>query len=85
LIISDAVLKACISGISGIANTLASAMAASKPERPVREAPEPPRLRPSQQKGLDMNDLRRAADRERCARRLPRSPEEARGLPRWWS
>ena len=50
---------------------------------PEPEPPEPPRLRPSQQAGIDMNDLRRAFDRERSQRRLPRSPEEAR-KPRWY-
>jgi hypothetical protein len=33
--------------------------------------------------GVDMNDLLRAAERERKARRLPRSPEEARKSGGW--
>jgi hypothetical protein len=33
--------------------------------------------------GVDMNSLRRAADRERKSKRLPRSPEEALGYRYW--
>ena len=42
-----------------------------KPPSP-RDEPEPRRLRQSEQKGVDMNDLLRAAEKERKARRLPR-------------
>jgi hypothetical protein len=87
LIINDAILKACISGIRGIADTLAAAMASSKPAQPsgpVREEPEPARLRQSQQKGVDMRDMQLRADAERRRRPLPRSPAEARGEIRYW-
>ena len=38
------------------------------------EPPEPRKLRQSEQKGIDMNDLLRAADAERRRRPLPRKP-----------
>jgi hypothetical protein len=49
---------------------------------PSRPEPEPRKLRQSERPGVDMNDMLRAAERERKAKRLPRSPEEARGT-RW--
>ncbi len=41
-------------------------------------------LPPPRNDGVDMNDLLRAAERERKARRLPRSPEECRRSDGWW-
>jgi hypothetical protein len=38
------------------------------------EPPPPRKLRQSEQKGVDMNDLLRAADAERRRRPLPRKP-----------
>jgi len=43
-------------------------------EAPAAPEPEPRKLRQSEQKGIDMNDLLRAADAERRRRPLPRKP-----------
>ena len=40
-------------------------------------------LRPPAVKGVDMAALGRQVKRELAERRLPRSPEEARGMCRW--
>jgi hypothetical protein len=52
---------------------------APKPREP---EPEPPAVRRADG-GIDMNDIGRAADRQREARRLPRTPEQARGEGRY--
>ncbi len=80
--LTDAVIARCARGLMAIANTL-MAGATARPSRAEPEEPEPPRLRPSQQPGITMDSMMRAADRERKARRLPRSPEEARN-PYWY-
>jgi hypothetical protein len=51
---------------------------------PLHPEPEPRKLRQNEQAGVDMNSMLRRADAERRSRRLPRSPEEARGERRYW-
>lgn len=76
---SNWLLKRCITNLKRVTDELVTLVA--EPERPSRtDADEPPRRkRQSELGGVDMNDLLRQAERERRSRRLPRSPEEARG------
>ena len=66
-----------------LAQLRAQAREDDEPRAPRAPEPEERRLRQSERPGVDMNDLRRAADRERSQRRLPRSPEECRRLRYW--
>jgi hypothetical protein len=78
--ISEVLLSKAARELKRIADMLVAATTA-RPSRAEPEEPAPQKLRQSEMPGIDMNDLRRAADRERKSRRLPRSPEECRRWP----